>query len=563
MIFQIIAILLSQPCAFAAETAAGSQPSVVERLASTHANYLQRECSRLYQENGCETFFKSNPEVAKYAVDCQNPVSPGKEIYACGAGAYDGAKDLVKFVAEAVAGVPGAFRAAFNNPDQAKQLAADDECAKSLDCKVSLWELAYQRTASAEWRQRLEKVNTGRLLRGIVHGGFRERQIQQGERLRQILHNEPDSPERDQKIEAIVPGWIERQNAQKINIWNVGLAAGEKLLKKAQCYNREVQMEAFCYGVASIAVPSAAAAAISRFPRLAQIVRATGATIPEATAAERLAHANAVLGTKIAEGTGKAGAIEDAHRFALGSAGRDGTPTRHFNFTKEQLEGKLKILEDAGFTPQEAKELIRRGVVGPAMTLDEATAAVQTFMSRANQIPQAEYMALQARMQKYGCDLAKYSQLSARCAWVFSDMRTAVERAARTPTVAANGSRPGSTAAAQELPEGAWGVRTSSIDKAATRELADLPAEAQDSLRDMIRRTESRQVLHRHETKPVPSVARGVHEFRITLDGEAYRVFYYFSGNNEIKLLGAYHKKTEQIPKSISNLIAGRMPVRH
>ena len=57
-------------------------------------------------------------------------------------------------------------------------------------------------------------------------------------------------------------------------------------------------------------------------------------------------------------------AIESAHNFGRGEIGLDGTPARIGNYTEAQLRQKAEILERAGFSRAERRELVQGGVVG-------------------------------------------------------------------------------------------------------------------------------------------------------------------------------------------------------
>lgn len=61
---------------------------------------------------------------------------------------------------------------------------------------------------------------------------------------------------------------------------------------------------------------------------------------------------------------GQAEAVQDAHDLFRGKAGKDGAPARVGNYTEDQLHAKVQLLIDAGFTPVEAKALVRNGIAG-------------------------------------------------------------------------------------------------------------------------------------------------------------------------------------------------------
>ena len=73
--------------------------------------------------------------------------------------------------------------------------------------------------------------------------------------------------------------------------------------------------------------------------------------------------AEEVLGTRL--NSSQKRAVEEAHLVGRGNVGKDGmNPARIGNYTQAQLREKNRILRDAGFTPQERRQLMDRGVVG-------------------------------------------------------------------------------------------------------------------------------------------------------------------------------------------------------
>ena len=57
-------------------------------------------------------------------------------------------------------------------------------------------------------------------------------------------------------------------------------------------------------------------------------------------------------------------ALEQAHLVGKGQAGKDGTPAGIGNYTEDQIRKKAKILEDADFSLEERRKLMKDGVVG-------------------------------------------------------------------------------------------------------------------------------------------------------------------------------------------------------
>ena len=70
-----------------------------------------------------------------------------------------------------------------------------------------------------------------------------------------------------------------------------------------------------------------------------------------------------MLGTRL--NSSQKRAVEEAHLVGRGNIGKDGmNPAGIGNYTQAQLRQKNRILRDAGFTSQERRQLMDRGVVG-------------------------------------------------------------------------------------------------------------------------------------------------------------------------------------------------------
>ncbi len=60
-------------------------------------------------------------------------------------------------------------------------------------------------------------------------------------------------------------------------------------------------------------------------------------------------------------------------------------------------------------------------------------------------------------------------------------------------------------------------------------------------------------------SRPMPSVAQGVHELRLKDKDGIYRVFYFTKMKNEILIIHAFKKKTQKTPKKDIDLAKKRL----
>ncbi len=84
------------------------------------------------------------------------------------------------------------------------------------------------------------------------------------------------------------------------------------------------------------------------------------------------------------------------------------------------------------------------------------------------------------------------------------------------------------------------------ILKQCQRELDDFPEDVKGELADAIARLELGNMLSMPLSRPMPSIGKGVHEFRFRDRSGIYRVIYYLAGAGIIYLLHAFGKKTRQ-----------------
>jgi hypothetical protein len=328
-------ILLAQPVVHAAETAqSGSSIGAALRP------YQVKECARRYQEANCTDFFKENPELGQYAVDCNNPIDIAKELKACGEGGLRAAvdiKDLLGTVISGIASIPGALAA---GPGE-KQRALDlyfGECVKSMECKIQAYKGAAGYEPNENARRALERMTDGGKLQNLVYHAENQTLLRNRQRAVSILRTQPEGPERDRQMNEIYPGWSERKDHRTQSLWEMSLNAGKHVLKAANCFKGEIQAEAACHGLATILIP--------------------GTVIK---AGSKLAHIASVVGRSLR--------AENVLARSLNAAERRAVQLAH---EEKDLGEKANILRRAGFNEAERRKIIEAGIAG---NVESATAS--------------------------------------------------------------------------------------------------------------------------------------------------------------------------------------------
>jgi phage-related protein len=97
------------------------------------------------------------------------------------------------------------------------------------------------------------------------------------------------------------------------------------------------------------------------------------------------------------------------------------------------------------------------------------------------------------------------------------------------------------------------------VVKACVKELSSLSAEVRFDLADAIERLEAGQRLSMPLSRPMPSVAQGVHELRLRDRAGIYRVFYALVVGRDIWLLHAHAKKTQAATPHTIELVRKRL----
>ena len=60
-------------------------------------------------------------------------------------------------------------------------------------------------------------------------------------------------------------------------------------------------------------------------------------------------------------------------------------------------------------------------------------------------------------------------------------------------------------------------------------------------------------------SRPLPSIAKGLHELRLSNNDGIYRIFYIIKMGNSIYILHILKKKTQKITKQVKQLLLSRI----
>lgn len=284
----------------------------------------QQMCVRAYEESRCADFFKENPELGRYALNCSTEGSALKDLKACGTGVLNAAKEIKELVAAIVNGIT-------ESPEEQKRLSAYyNECAKSMNCKLEAIEGVTGEAPGDTITRTLNNVTTGDRLQHLIYLAKRRINLQNREQARQIILSEPDSPARDQKMDALIPGWSSRKEVRARSLWDAAYNAGKFILKADAYYNDEVKLEAVCHGLTLLVAPGAAIKAGSKLAHIAEVL-------------QRGSRATRELGRP----------MTFAQRTAIQSAHEE-----------TDLRIKAEILRDAGLNPTERRKILEAGIAG-------------------------------------------------------------------------------------------------------------------------------------------------------------------------------------------------------
>jgi hypothetical protein len=261
MLLIVLAFKFSLLCSASELAASNSSAGQLSRSA------LQEQCAQRFQRQGCSAFFQENPELAKYSINCNDPVDPAKELLACGTGATA----AVKQMGSLIVAIPGAVAKAFDDtPERIEKLKLYAECVKSTDCKRATL-LAAGRTEISETV--LERIQQAHHLESLVVFAENKLRDQNFLRVKQLVDEAKTKFEKEEILEREVPGYIERKNQKVTSLWETGLAAAKHLGKVDACYARDVQLEMVCHGLASIFAPGVALKAGGKLYEISKILK--------------------------------------------------------------------------------------------------------------------------------------------------------------------------------------------------------------------------------------------------------------------------------------------------
>lgn len=95
--------------------------------------------------------------------------------------------------------------------------------------------------------------------------------------------------------------------------------------------------------------------------------------------------------------------------------------------------------------------------------------------------------------------------------------------------------------------------------KQAERELKDTPSEVRADLFALFEDLAAGKKLSMPISRPLSSIARGLHELRLSGRGGEFRVFYAIRVSDAIYIIHATQKKTQGIDKKTIELIKDRL----
>jgi phage-related protein len=95
--------------------------------------------------------------------------------------------------------------------------------------------------------------------------------------------------------------------------------------------------------------------------------------------------------------------------------------------------------------------------------------------------------------------------------------------------------------------------------KQAQRELKDLPKEAAEDVFALFEELTLGRSLLMPISRPLPSIAKGLHELRLSGRGGEFRVFYVTRVGDAIYVLHAVQKKKQELDKKTRELLLTRL----
>lgn len=95
--------------------------------------------------------------------------------------------------------------------------------------------------------------------------------------------------------------------------------------------------------------------------------------------------------------------------------------------------------------------------------------------------------------------------------------------------------------------------------KQAQRELRDLPRDVAEDVFSLFDDLASGKSLGMPISRPLPSIAKGLHELRLSGEGGEFRVFYVIKVGDAIYVIHATQKKKQELDKKTRELLLNRL----
>jgi phage-related protein len=97
------------------------------------------------------------------------------------------------------------------------------------------------------------------------------------------------------------------------------------------------------------------------------------------------------------------------------------------------------------------------------------------------------------------------------------------------------------------------------VVKQAQKELEDAPREVIEDVYALFEDLAAGKHLSLPISRPLPSIAKGLHELRLSFSGGEYRVFYVIRTKDAIYVIHATQKKTQSLDRRAKELLKLRM----
>ena len=95
--------------------------------------------------------------------------------------------------------------------------------------------------------------------------------------------------------------------------------------------------------------------------------------------------------------------------------------------------------------------------------------------------------------------------------------------------------------------------------KQAEKELKETPQDVRADIFALFEEMVQGKKLSMPISRPLPSIAKGLHELRLSGRGGEYRIFYVIKVDDAIYVIHALHKKTQELGKKTIELLKSRI----